>query len=272
MVTAVSSMKRARQVALLAVLLIWTPPHVGRAAAQVISESALAQRLLSDDVNERALAIEQTKGLAPRSIGPELRGVLIAILEREGRQHLLRYEADRRGENLKPLQDPEFIARVSRVVAQLNDRKAIPALAAVAGIGASINTALADFGEQAAPAVLQVVTSSRSTHYAVDGGLIVLRFMVEEKGKRPLSTATLDNIRRAAEQRLTGKQEFVPTLWRAIDLAVALRDPGLRRIVQSLASDPNQVIARGVTDPQLVARTQKRAADGLAGVPALPRR
>jgi len=51
---------------------------------------------------------------------------------------------------------------------------------------------------------------------------------------------------------------------------VVLNDAGLRGIVEALASDPNEVIARGVTDPGDIARTQKWAADRLAGVPPLP--
>ena len=130
--------------------------------------------------------------------------------------------------------------------------------------------ALAAFGEQAAPAVLGVVTSTESHYDEVNHGLITLRFMVEQTGARSLSANTVDQIRRAAQQRLTGRQYF-PTLWNAMDLAVALNDPNLRRIVQSLASNRNEVVIRGVTDPELIEKTQKRAADRLAGVPALPR-
>ncbi|MGH7468267.1 MAG: hypothetical protein ACRENP_09800 [Longimicrobiales bacterium] len=49
-------------------------------------------------------------------------------------------------------------------------------------------------------------------------------------------------------------------------------NPQLLRIVQSLATDRNEVIARGVTESDLIAKTQKIAADGLAGVLPLPRR
>jgi hypothetical protein len=59
----------------------------------------------------------------------------------------------------------------------------------------------------------------------------------------------------------------VPLTW-----PLALNDAQLRRIVHSLAHESNEVRARGVTEPDLIARTQKIAADGLAGVPPLPRR
>jgi hypothetical protein len=133
-----------------------------------------------------------------------------------------------------------------------------------------VRDALADFGERAAPAVLAVVNSPDAHYSAVDEGLITLRFMVEGTGPRPLSAGTLDQIRGAARQRLTGKQYFT-TLWRAIDLAVVLKDPNLRQTVQALASDPTEVSARGVTNPDLIARTQQWAAQRLAGGPSSPR-
>ena len=94
--------------------------------------------------------------------------------------------------------------------------------------------------------------------------------MVEGMASHPLSAGTIAQIRRAAEQRLTGKQYFT-ILWYAIDLASVLNDTELWSIVQSIASDLNEVFARGVENPDLFELTQKRAADRLAGIPALPR-
>jgi hypothetical protein len=130
---------------------------------------------------------------------------------------------------------------------------------------------LADFGQLAAPSVLRVVMSPESHYTAVDDGLRILRFMVEKRQTRPLSADTLGEIRRAARQRLTGKQYFT-TLWYAIDLAMVLDDEGLKRIVESFANDPQAI--RGVVEPDVpdvIDRTGKRVQDRLAGVPALPR-
>jgi hypothetical protein len=69
---------------------------------------------------------------------------------------------------------------------------------------------------------------------------------------------------------LTGEQYFT-TLWYAMDLAAVLGDEDLRSIIADLATYPNDIIARGVIDPELVQRTQQHARDRLAGVPALPR-
>jgi hypothetical protein len=234
-------------------------------------QPAIARRILGQDVIERGRALEAARSIGAANTGPGLRAALITALEREGRISLQRYEADRRGEALAPLEDPEFTAKLARVVAELRDPRSIPALTGALGTGSPPSLALAAFGEQAAPSVLAVVTARESWYELVNGGLQVLRFMVEGKQTRPLTAGTLNRIRLAAEQRLTDRPRFVTTLWRAIDLAVALDDPSLRQIVQNLASDPNESVARGVTDPKLIEQTRKRAAARLAGVQALPR-
>jgi hypothetical protein len=129
------------------------------------------------------------------------------------------------------------------------------------------------FGEEAAPALLAAVRSPETIHYVVDDALIALRFLVEGAGPSPLSAGTLDEVRHVVKQRLTERQSGIGTTLRwAIDLAVVLDDPDLRRIVQSIASDRNELIARGLTEPDLIEATQKRAAARLAGVLPKPRR
>jgi len=231
-------------------------------------QPALARQLLQGSRAERSRALDTARALGARNTGPELRAALITLLDRNNRTVA---DAVTRKEPVATFEDPEFIAHVAHVVSQLEDAQAIPALAGALGTGSTlVRDALADFGERAAPAVLAVVTSPERHYSAVDEGLITLRFMVEGTGPRPLSAGTLDQIRSAARQRLTGKQYFT-TLWRAIDLAVALNDPGLRQIVQALASDATEVTARGVTNPDLIARTQQRATQRLAGGPSTPR-
>jgi hypothetical protein len=261
-------MKTRRSAALLATVLA-TVLHATIVGAQV-DQHVIAQQLLGDNGGERHRALDVAQAIGPENTGPDLRAALIAVLERG---NSMAVEAARRQEAVAKFEDPEFIARVARVVAGLKDPRAIPALAGALGMWSpAVDDALADFGEQAAPVVLGVVTSSSSRPSAVNSGLVTLRFMVEAAGTRPLSAGTLGEIRRAAEQRLTGRQQSVTTLWEAIDLAVVLNDPGLRRTVEALASDPVEVIATGVTDLQLIEQTRKRAADRLAGVPPLPRR
>jgi hypothetical protein len=128
---------------------------------------------------------------------------------------------------------------------------------------------LADFGELAASDVLAGVTSNGSHHTNVSNGLIVLRFMLEGTPKYPLSPDTIARIRQATEQRLLDPRYFT-TLWYAIDLAAVLKDPDLKAILKELATSTGSVMARGITDPTLIDKTRRRAADRLAGVPAQP--
>jgi hypothetical protein len=206
--------------------------------------------------------------LGPQA-GPELRAALIALLDRNLG---LVDEARKRGEAVSV--GPEFVAHVAHAVSQLEDPQAIPVLARALGKTGStlVPDALADFGERAAGAVLRVVTDPETRYEGVSDGLLSLRFMVERREARPLSAGTLSEIRRAAKQRLTGKQD-APTLWKAIDLAVVLGDPELRRIVESLAADRREVAARGIEHAGLIDATQKLAAGRLAapGRPFTPR-
>ncbi|MGH7528753.1 MAG: hypothetical protein ACREMN_00060 [Gemmatimonadales bacterium] len=231
-----------------------------------VSQQVLAQQLLGSNRAERDRALAQVQAIGPQNIGAQLREALITLLDRSNRIVL---EAEKRQQALDNYEDPEFIAHLAHVVSQLEDPRAIPALAGALGSGSTLVTdALADFGEPAVPDVVRVVTSPDSPYSAVDEGLLALRFMVEGRGGR-LSARTLDRIRDAAKQRLTGKQSFT-TVWQAIDLAVALRDAELRRIVESLAADGDAVAALGIDNPEIIELTRQRAAGRLAGGRMLP--
>lgn len=233
-----------------------------------VDQRALAQRIVGTNPTDQDNAVAQVLALGPQNAGPELRAALITLLDRNNR---LVIQAVKRDEAVETLVNPEFVAHVAHVVSQLEDPNAIPALAGALGTGSTlVRDALADFGERAAADVLRVVTALARSDDAVNDGLTTLRFMVEGARTRPLSAGTLDAIRRAAKQRLTGKQYFT-TVWQAIDLAVTLQDAELRRTVQSLATDRNEVVARGIEEPDLIELTQKRAAGRLAGGPPLPR-
>lgn len=231
-------------------------------------QRAVARQLLQGSRVERSRALETAKSIGRTAMDADLRAALITVLERNNRTVA---QALARKEPVSMFEDPEFVSQVAHVVSELGDPQAIPALAGALGTGSTlVRDALADFGERAAPAVLAVVSSPESHYSAVDEGLIALRFMVEGVGPSPLSAATLNQVRRATRERLTGNEYFT-TLWRAIDLAVALNDPSLRQIVQSLASDATEVSARGVTNPDLMTKTQQWATERLAGGASNPR-
>ncbi len=263
-------MKTMRQTVLLASVLLAAGLHAPAALAQVgLSQAAVARQLLVEDREAKVEALVQAQRIRPDARSPELRVALIKALEQENALRRARWQASRRGETLEPIMD-DIYGSVAQEVVEMRDPRAIPALAGAVGSGMMVIRALVEFGEPAARAVLEVVDSPNTTPQGVDGGLLALRMMVENSGIRPLSPDKWERIRRAALQHLTERQSTV-VLWQAIDLAVVLDDPDLRRIVQLLASDRNEVIARGVTDPDLIERIQKEARERLAGVPPLPR-
>jgi hypothetical protein len=130
---------------------------------------------------------------------------------------------------------------------------------------------LGAFGDAAAPAVLAALGRPGLDAGAVDDALDALRFMVEGANASPLSTGTVESVRGVAERWLMERPQSILTLAAAIDLAIALGDPALRRIVEFLASDPTEVVARGITAATSIAIVQKRAADRLRETSAIPR-
>lgn len=268
-------MRKARNTRLMGAILAALVLPIPSVLAQPPDQEALAKQLVGQNVRDQSTALEIALSMGPRNAGPELRAALIRALQREAQIQTGRYHAGGRGEPFQPQEDPELILRLARAVADLQDPAAIPALAATLGTGFTVIRALTGFGEQAAPAVLQVVTSPESSHYAVDDGLVALRMMVEVAAARPLSAAIREQIRVVARQRLTTPGGIISTgvtLRSAIDLAMVLDDPELTLIVSALAYDSQEVVARGVTDPELIRRTQQRALDRLAGIPPQPRR
>jgi hypothetical protein len=228
-------------------------------------QETIAKRLLSEDAKERHAAFAVASAIDVADRGQTLRAALIALMERHT---AIIARVQQTGGAVETFESGEFIADVQRTVAGMEDPQAIPAMARAMGMFTLLDP-LADFGELAASDVLAVVTSEASDHSTVGDGLRVLRFMIEGTPKYPLSPDTIARIKQAAHQRLNGQQYFT-TLWHAMDLAAVLNDPELKAILQELATSPASVTARGITDPKLIDQTRRRAADRLAGVPALP--
>jgi hypothetical protein len=253
----------------LAFLLLFAARAETQNPAQV-DQSEVARRLLTGDAFERGRAVTRVRRIGPERVNPQLRGALITALERENT--LVAQVRARRaaGEVVPDRGNPELAAGLAHLVSAFRDPRAIPGLAGALGSSPPASSALADFGEPAAPAVLSVLETTTRVSVA-DDALTTLRFMAEGVGGQPLTDRTRDRIRRAAKKRLTEPQKSITTIWKAIDLAVALKDPELGGIVQSLATDRSAVVRLRNTNPELVERTQRVAAERLAGVPPLPR-
>lgn len=238
-------------------------------AQVVVDQQAVAAALLGGDRAEKLRAVDRARAVG-RDASPQLRSALITTLERESAMRAERWRSAQRGETLEPIMD-DLYGSVAQAVVELRDPATIPALAGALGTGLMVIRAMAEFGEPAVPAILNVISAPGSRSIAADGGLLALRFIVEQQGLDALPPAHMEQIRVSTLRHLQSPGS-ITTLWRAIDLAVTLNDPGLIRIVEFIATDPDEVIARGVKDQDLIERTQERATDRLAGVPPLPRR
>jgi hypothetical protein len=234
------------------------------ATAQVVGqEQAELARKLGADRMERGMVVARVRHMGPDAVSPELRVALIAALEQEGELSARRL----RGE-IGEYENMELIGGLAQLVAAFRDPRAIDALAGAMGESPPARDALAEFGERAVPAVLRVLEATTVGSVGA-GALNCLRFMVQGVGGQPLTDVTRERIRQITKERLTTRQKSFRTVWGGIDLAVALEDPELRRIVQSLASDRDAVRALGVRDTD-IEDTQRRAIERLAGVPARP--
>lgn len=213
-----------------------------------------------------------SEGGARLPISAEERSALIRALHDEALLHRRHDVAVRRGEKPPPLVDPERIFPLVGAVAELHDPGSIPALAAALGTGFGSIRALSAFGPQAVPAILAEEASQENGTSAVNHALIALRFIVEDASARGgLPEAMVGDLRRVAARRLAARDGSPTTLWWAMDLAWSLRDEALQQSVYALARDVSVIVERGITDPQLIEQTQRRAADRVAGVPPLPR-
>jgi hypothetical protein len=259
-----------RRLALLAFALLIVLTAVSEAQTPTqIDQSEVARRLLTGNGSERGRALVSVQQIGRKNLTPQLRAALITALEREGKLVAELLARRERGDWGTELENPEFIAQLAKVVATFRDPGVIPSLAGALGSSPQAINALAEFGEPAASAVLQVLENTASTSVEMDA-LLTLRFMAEGVGG-PLTAGTRERMRQVARERLTTRQKSITTVRGAIDLAVALNDAELRRIVQSLASDRNAVVALRDTDAEMITRTQRIAAERLAGVPPRPR-
>lgn len=230
----------------------------------VPTQEETAQALAGDDRQKQLVALRAAGNIPAENIGVELRGALISALAQENARVESRMEtADGSGLPASTPDDSGFYAGVVASVVRLRDVEAIPALAGALGTGMMVIRALVEFGEIAVPAVLAVAESQESRIAEVDDSLRTLRLMVDAQANHPLQVETLQRIRDVAAQRLSGRQ-FATTLWNASELAASLGDSVLLQTVEGFARSKPAIIERGISDPDLVAQVQARAAAAAA--------
>jgi hypothetical protein len=239
-----SIMIRVLSVAALSVVIASLPAV---ALAQV-DQQALARSILGDDAYAAQVAVGRVEAvMESQGIGPELRAALITVLERQNEAYLTYKEMMASGvvdgieDRTKfPLEMQEFWGEgyfhLFMTVIALRDPQAIPALAGVLGEGPGVARALAEFGEEAAPALLSVAEGGAREEIQAAGAMRALTIMVEDPKGQPLSRSTLERMRRLARDQLAGKTEYPQVIYfspsgqsyrlqQAVTLALALDDP-----------------------------------------------
>ncbi len=272
------------------VALTWVLAAPLSPARAQMDQQALARTILGSDQRAAKLALDEaTRALAPAEMGPELRAALIAVLERQNEVYLT-YTKMMASGVVDGIEDPNefppamqefwregYIFLVEAVIA-LRDPLAIPALAGAVGHGDRVARALAEFGEEAAPALLSVAEGGAREEDQAIFAMRALTLMVEDPKGQRLSRSTLDRMRRLVREQLTTETQY-PSMIRswsnlrairaeaAISLALTLGDPSLREVVHSLARDSESVRRLGVEDAANMERIQRHAAEALARPP-----
>ncbi len=225
-------------------------------------QAAIAEDLVSDDIDRRQRALFVAESLGSSRMSEDVRSALVSLLERMNDEQ----DAARlRGIPTNEVVNGEEFMAVARLVATLNDSRAIPALARVGNHGYSwpVARGLASFGELALPEIRNVIESPGVWDDAIGSNLAVLAMIVEDGGADALSSSAREEIVRIARNSLHSQQAGVLSMSRAIDLSMLLREPDLVQTVREFAHNPGALDARGM-DPLAVDLIRTHASDAVS--------
>ncbi len=224
-------------------------------------QAALAEDILSGDQDRYERAYTVAEALGPARMSEDVRVALITRLERFLEEQ---DAASAQGIPLEQVVNGEFLVIFADFVATLNDPRAIPVLARTGDYMWSryVAEGLASFGEEALPAILDVIDAPGASYYAVSQNVLALAMMVEGAGANGLSASARDEIVRVAEDSLRSQSGM--TILSAVDLAVALNEPTLVQTVRTIADDPDAHITLGVSQSELDDTVRRHAAKALA--------
>lgn len=225
-------------------------------------QAALAEDLLSDDMDRVGRAVFVAESLGSLRMSEDVRFALISLLERMNDK----LDAARlRGIPTNEAVNGEFFMSVARLVATLDDPRAIPALARVGNHGYSwpVARGLASFGERALPAIRDVIEAPGVWDGAISSNLAALSIIVEDGGTDALSSSAQEEIVRIARDSLHNQQAGILSISKAIDLSILLGEPDLVQTVRQFAHDPGALTERGF-DQATANRVRQHALDALS--------
>jgi hypothetical protein len=235
--------------ALVSVVCVSAQPQEAPLAAE--QQAVLATELLSGDAERRNSAVSMAAALGPSRVSEDVRNALITLLEQLTAQAESAY---RSGAATATVVNPESLMAVARVVSDLRDVRAIPALSRVAYVGYSqhVVRGLASFGEQALLAIVAVIEDPSVNGDVVANSMEVLSLVVTEAGPSGLSQDARNKTIAVARRGLSDRHLL--TVLSAVDLAAALNEPELVRVVtrfSRFSEGRNELRGRGLGDAEI---------------------
>ncbi len=225
-------------------------------------QAALVEDILGEDEDRRERAVFVAESLGPSRMSEGVRSALISLLERMNDEQ---DAARSRGIPTNEVVNGEEFMSVARLVASLDDSRAIPALARVGNHGYSSPVArgLASFGEQALPAIRDVIEAPGVWDDGISTSLVVLAMMVENGGSPALSSSAHAEIVRIARDSLHNQRAGVLSISKAIELSMLLQEPELIQVVSQFSQNTGVLDARGL-DQLSVDLIRTRAAEAIS--------
>ena len=208
-------------------------------------QAALVEDILGEDEDRRERAVFVAESLGPSRMSEGVRTALISLLERMNDEQ---DAARSSGIPTNEVVNGEEFMSVARLVASLDDSRAIPALARVGNHGYSSPVArgLASFGEQALHAIRDVIEAPGVWDDGISTSLVVLAMMVENGGSPALSSSAHAEIVRIARDSLHNQRAGVLSIIKAIELSMLLQEPELIQVVSQFSQNTGVLDARGL--------------------------
>ena len=166
------------------------------------SQSVLAQQTASADAKSREGAFALSTQISPDRVTSELRQALFAAARRAGDAMRARHTREVRGLRTTGGDEADQSSAIFDAIARLDDPGAASALASLLYGGSGVARALARHGNEGALATIIALREPDALPETLSGGLIALRMAVESRGARPLSAATVAQIRSVAAAHL----------------------------------------------------------------------
>jgi hypothetical protein len=226
-----------------------TPPRLAYPLNTLPTDAEIAAALKGDDDRLKEVIVRRAKELPPHALRDTTVKAIGAEIIKLRQEVLGRFKQDPLSVN-EGNSNSEYVRSLAELLMHQNNPAGINGLVAVVHMGAPGET-LVEFGEAAVPSLISVARSDLEDDPGhADAAMDVLEQMLESPIIRPkLSGTSRAAIREVAAQRLmnTRGDDNWHTLATAVQLAVATRDPQLRKQVMELIDNDVEFVRRGMS-------------------------